>query len=169
MHSKPLQKGTNKTFVKRHPSNKAFAKKHPASYARRQRRLAAGISSSKEDEDEEWEWDWEEGWQGQSQGWGWKDEEEKTCLRQPPMPPRPNREGVERQGKGSSSSTGPAGFEKSTSLESSNSNTGHVAKRGRVGPRATSSPPVPVGTKIVGGERQKNEKMGEKKGKKGKK
>ena len=105
-------------------------------------------------------WDWEEGWQGQSQGWDWKDEV-KEERRQPPLPPRPSREG-----KGASSSTDPAGFAKSPSLESSNSNTGPVAKRGRVGPRATSSPPVPAGTRIVGGEKKKKEKK-EKKEKKG--
>ena len=27
--SKPLQKGTHKTFAKRHPANKTFAKRHP--------------------------------------------------------------------------------------------------------------------------------------------
>ena len=159
------------------------------SNARRQRRLAAGVSSSnpayrdvarregeweweerEEDEEEEWGWDWggndgwdwEEGWQGQSQGWDWKDEV-KEEHRQPPLPPRPSREG---KGKGASSSTDPAGFAKSPSLESSNSSTGPVAKRGRVGPRATSSPPVPAGTRIVGGEKKKKEKK-EKKEKKG--
>ena len=63
--------------------------------------------------------------------------------RQPPLPPGP-------LGK----ARGPA----AASLESSNSNTGPVAKRGRVGPRATSSPPVPAGTKIVGGEKKEKGK-----------
>ena len=92
-----------------------------------------------EDEEEEWgwdwggndgwHWDWEEGWQGQSQGWDWKDEV-KEEHRQPPLPPRPSR-----GGKGASSSTDPAGFAKSPSLESSNSNTGPVAKRGQGRPQ----------------------------------
>ena len=150
------------------------------SNARRQRRLAAGISSSRpafrdvakgegdwewQDEEEEWDWggsdgwDWEEGWHAQPQWWNWKEEkeEDQPPLRQPPIPPRPTREG-----KGSASSTDPAGFVKSPSPDSSGS-TGPVVKRGRVGPRATSSPPVPAGTKIVGGEKKKKEKK-EKKG-----
>ena len=52
------------------------------------------------------------------------------------------------------------------SLDSSSSQAGPVAKRGRHGPRATSSPPVPAGTKIVGGEKKKKEEK-EKKEKKG--
>ena len=75
----------------------------------------------------------------------------------PPLPPRPSRE---NPGGAASSSTG-AGFEKSPSMESSSS-TGHVAKRGRHGPRAT-QPPVPDGTEIVGGRVKKEKKKKEKK------
>ena len=71
--------------------------------------------------------------------------------------PRPSRE---NPGGAASSSTG-AGFEKSPSMESSSS-TGHVAKRGRHGPRAT-QPPVPDGAEIVGGRVKKEKKKKEKK------
>ena len=160
------------------------------SNARRQRRLAAGISSVRpayrdlekgegewqwvddgEEEEEEWGeewgwgdgwgWDWEEGGQGQSLGWNWAKDDENEPLqkggRQTPLPPRPSRE---NPGGAASSSTG-AGFEKSPSMESSSS-TGHVAKRGRHGPRAT-QPPVPDGTEIVGGRVKKEKKKKEKK------
>ena len=160
------------------------------SNARRQRRLAQGVSSQRpayrdlekgegewewveEEEggdgggwgwDDGWGWDWEEGWQSQSQGLNWKEEEDFPPLqkgRQPPLPPRPTRETG-----GLATSSRDAGFAKSPSLDSSSSQAGPVAKGGRHGPRATSSPPVPAGTKIVGGEKKKKEKK-EKKEKKG--
>lgn len=149
------------------------------SNARRHRRLASGISSSRpafrdlakgdgqwawvEEEEEPWEedwgdewggewgWAWEDGWHSgsQPQQWDWHKEEEYPPLQKGRQPPLPPRPSREAAG-----SNQPPSFAKSPSPSPDSSSEQPKLKRGRVGPRATTqgSSPVPEGTPIVGGE-----------------